>query len=67
MLCEFWCIFDKNVFFKFQMCFEIHVCEHYYLCEFDPHFIQILVWIIGSTYRFGAIFMQSLNVNVIFF
>ena len=36
---------------------------HYHIFEFDTNIIQILVWIIGSTYRKGEILKQIWHVN----
>ena len=40
---------------------------HYQIFEFDTNIIQILVWIIGSTYRKGEILKQIWHVNRQFF
>ena len=36
---------------------------YYQIFESDTNIIQILVWIIGSTYRKGKFWKQSWNVN----
>ena len=52
----------KYFFFNFSCHIEFKFL-YYQIFEFDTNIIQILVWIIGNTYRKDKILKQSWNVN----